>query len=102
MISITLPTYPQTQQPKSIFKNPDIKIQKKENKIKRVRFLKDCELKNNIKYSIIIFLIISAILYILFKDKLNSQDNRVYIRQILDYISLVTMKIKLLVYNSDQ
>lgn len=106
MFSITMPTYPQNQEkPKSIFKNPQ-RNSKKEKTIKKVRFLEDCEFKNKMKYSILIFLvilvIISAILYFSLKDKLNSEANKTYIRQILDYISLVTMKIKMLIYKPDK
>lgn len=108
MISIDMPTYPQTheqrQHPKSIFKNPERNC-KNENKIKKVRFLEDCKKYNNkylISIFLIILLIISAILYLSFKDKFNQEHHRLYIRQILDYISLVTIKIKSLIYKTDQ
>ena len=103
MLPVVMPL--QKQQPKSIFKNPERNNKnEKENKIKKVRFSEDCEIKYTNKHLFLfvfltILLITSVVLYFSLKDKLNHQECRVYIRQILDYISLVAIKIKMLIYN---
>jgi len=68
-------------------------------KIKKGSFFRINKIKHLILVFLIILLITSAILYFSFKDKINIEEYKIYIRQILDYISLSIQKIKLLIYN---
>lgn len=83
--------------PKSIYKNPEAIDNKKKHK-KHVHFMEE----GNKKKYLIAFITITAliILYIYYKDTLNAEDYKIYIRKILDYISLVTQKIKMLIYKT--
>lgn len=100
MISITMSSQLQKKQPKSIYKNPARIDKNKPKNKKRVRFSEGNKIKHLILVFLIILLIISAILYLSFKDELNRENYKIYIRQILDYISLLTQKIKLLIYKT--
>lgn len=102
MIYINMPPQSQKQQPKSIFKNPERNDKNKIKIKKRVRFSEENKIKHLILVFLIILLITSAILYFSFKDKINREEYKIYIRQILDYISLSIQKIKLLIYNKQK
>lgn len=102
MIYINMPSQSQKQQPKSIFKNPERNDKNKIKIKKRVRFSEENKIKHLILVFLIILLITSAILYFSFKDKINREEYKIYIRQILDYISLSIQKIKLLIYNKQK
>ena len=102
MISINMQSKLQTQQPKSILKNPERNDKNKIKIKKRVRFSEENKIKHLILVFLIILLITSAILYFSFKDKINREEYKIYIRQILDYISLSIQKIKLLIYNKQK
>ena len=84
--------------PKSIYKNPEV-IDNKQKHKKHVRFMEE---GNKTKYLIafITITVLFIILYIYYKDTLNNDEYKIYIRQILDYISLVTQKIKMLIYKT--
>lgn len=92
----------QNHHPKSIFKNPERNDKNKIKIKKRVRFSEENEIKHLLLVFLIILLIVSAILYFSFKDKINREHYKIYIRQILDYISLLTQKIKLLIYKTQK
>lgn len=86
--------------PKSIYKNPERKEWKKNKIIKKVRFFEGYKtyFYNDLFFYFSISLIILPMLYIYyyFRYKLNKND---YTKYIIDYMPLLIIKIKLLIYN---
>lgn len=87
--------------PKSIYKNPEA-IDTKQKHKKHVRFMEE---GNKYVFAILtftaLFTALLIVFYMYYKDTFNTEDYKIYIRQILDYISLVTQKIKLLIYKTE-